>query len=60
MELCSESEVSLDETVNHKEGVKWPLEEATIHSWVGVKIVKDIYTKSGRKTSSTDIRIGKV
>ena len=62
MELCSEGELSLDdESIAHyKEGIKWPLEQAVLHSWVGVLIPKIIVLKSGRKTSSTDIRIGKV
>ena len=41
MELGSESELSIDDMdVNHKEGIKWPLEEAVLHSWVGVEVHK--------------------
>ena len=61
MELGSESELSIDDMdVNHKEGIKWPLEEAVLHSWVGVKVHKILKTQRGRRTSATDICIAKV
>ena len=36
MVICPESELSMDDmNVEHKEGIKWPLEEAVLYSWVG-------------------------
>ena len=53
MELCSEGELSLDESpADNKEGIKWPLKETVLHSWVGVLVPKIIVLQSGRKTSS--------
>ena len=52
MELCSVGELSLDESpADNKEGIKWPLKETVLHSWVGVLVPKVIVLKSGRKTS---------
>ena len=53
MELCSEGELSLDESpADNKEGIKWPLKEILLNSWVGVLVPIIIVLQSGRKTSS--------
>ena len=62
MELGTESEESLEalDDAAYRKGIKWPLEEAVLNSWVGCKVTKTTETKKGRQVSVTDIRIGKV
>ncbi|CAL4250542.1 unnamed protein product, partial [Meganyctiphanes norvegica] len=43
MKLCSESEFIVEEMdVDRKAGIMWPLEEAVLYSWSGVKLTKII------------------
>ena len=63
IELTSETEYSFEDDsgdIDHREGIRWPLEEAVVNSWIGCRITRSSKTKIGRNVSVTEVRIGKV
>ena len=46
--------------IDHREGIRWPLEEAVVNSWIGCRVTRSSKTKIGRNVSVTEVRIDKV